>query len=178
MSKGPFRRGRQRQERLQPIEHLLEQARYTRKDAEFPFQPHDRDPHVPSNEECLRVGREKCHPLPRASLLLILRVYPRPVFAQLGHASESLRVMHEGLVEGFCQRRISDVCGSVVRSRGTTPHSHGVISNRRTIMRGPYPATRNHEIVPLNHSSARLDYFAFFIRYDLDSLQFDPFSKQ
>jgi hypothetical protein len=42
MSEGSFRRGRQRQERLQPIEHLLEQARYTWKDAEFPFQPHDR----------------------------------------------------------------------------------------------------------------------------------------
>jgi hypothetical protein len=50
--------------------------------------------------------------LPRSSLLLILRVYPRPVFAQFGHASESLRVVHEGLVEGLCQRRISDVCGS------------------------------------------------------------------
>lgn len=70
------------------------------------------DPHVPGDEERLRVGREKCHPLPRSSLLLILRVYPRPVFAQFGHASESLRVVHEGLVEGLCQRRISDVCGS------------------------------------------------------------------
>lgn len=67
------------------------------------------DPHVPGNEERLCVGREKCHPLPRAPLFLVLRVYPRPVFAQLGHAPESLGVVHEGLVEGLCQRRISDV---------------------------------------------------------------------
>ena len=42
MSEGPFRRGRQRQECLQSVEHFLEQARYTWKYAELPFQPHDR----------------------------------------------------------------------------------------------------------------------------------------
>jgi hypothetical protein len=42
MSERPLRWGRERQERLQPIEHLLKQARYARKNAEFPFQPHDR----------------------------------------------------------------------------------------------------------------------------------------
>jgi len=67
------------------------------------------DPDVLGNEERLCVSREERHPLPRTLLLLILRVYPRPVFGQFGHALERLRVMHKGLVEGLCQGRISDV---------------------------------------------------------------------
>jgi hypothetical protein len=156
MSERPLRWGRERQERLQPIEHLLKQARYARKNAEFPFQPHDRlkakkakrgkgkkknsastilfdarrrrgeerqstaayDPHVARDEERLRVGWKERHPLPRALLLLVLRVHPRPVFAQFRHAPQGLRMVYEGLTESLGQRRISDVFKSRSVSAG------------------------------------------------------------
>ena len=138
MSERPFRRGRQWQERLQSVQHLLKQARYAWKDAELPFQPHHRlisggakslvkrkmkdqmvayDPDVFRDEERLCVGGEERHPLPRAALFLVLGVYPRPVFAGLGHAAERLRVMHEGPVECLGQRRIRDVCGERAAQR-------------------------------------------------------------
>lgn len=45
-------------------------------------------------------------------------------------------------------------------SRGyrTPPRKVGYLKvSPRTVMRGSYPAARDHKIVPLNHSSARLD---------------------
>ena len=89
-------------------------------------------PNVARDEKRFCVGREERHPLPRASLFLVLGVDPRPLFAHLGHTTKGLRVVYKGLVESLGQGRIGDVCRAVGRfhKRGHTIMVSGLAYRR------------------------------------------------
>jgi hypothetical protein len=64
-------------------------------------------------------------------------------------------VVHEGLVEGLCQRRICDVCAD--NDVGEKGLSMGETHCLRTIMRRSYPTARDHKVILPNQTPTRFD---------------------
>lgn len=68
-----------------------------------------------------------------------------------GHCLESsqcFRMVHEGLIERFCQRSVSDICENPVR------HRLGNEIGTRTVVRRTNPAACYDKIVAFNHAAA------------------------